>query len=84
MSCQSQELKLQITSSTLCVEDGITDTFAGVIRKSLANAGVASVQDVVAISYADLSTLQHAMSTTDNALANLSLGGKGMIRPLFA
>ena len=63
---------------TLC-EDGINDAFAGVIHASLANAGVASAQDIVALSHADLSTLQHAMLTTDNALANLSLGGKGMI-----
>ena len=62
----------------LC-EDATTNAFAGVICTSLANAGIASAQDIVAISYADLSTLQHAMSTTDNALANLSLGGKGMI-----
>ena len=62
----------------LC-EDGIADAFAGVFCASLANAGIASVQDIVAISHADLSTLQHAASTTNNALANLSLGGKGMI-----
>ena len=62
----------------LC-EDGINDTFAGVICASLANAGIASVQDIVEMSYADLSTPQHAASTTNNALANLSLGGKGMI-----
>ena len=62
----------------LC-EDGTNDAFAGVICTFLANAGVASAQDIVALSHVDLSTLQHSMSTTDSTLANLSLGGKGMI-----
>ena len=43
------------------------------------NAGVASVQDVVALNHADLSMLQHATSPTDDTLVNLSLGGRGMI-----
>ena len=63
---------------TLC-EDGPADTYDGNIRASLANAGIASVQDIVTISHDDLRLLQHGRSPADNALVELSLGGRGMI-----
>ena len=63
---------------TLC-KDGINNAFGGIICTSLANAGIASAQDIVALNHADLLTLQHSTLPTDSTLVNLSLGGREMI-----